>query len=157
MAQIATGQRDEALDIVQDTMLLLVRRYATRPPQEWGPLFQRILQNRIRDWYRRNKVRARWQAWFSGTEDSQAQLEAIVDPNADDPAQIQSGKVSQAALESCLRDLPLRQQQVFLLRAWEGLDVSQTAAALGVSQGSVKTHYARAMQKVRAIFEEPES
>ena len=52
MAQIATGNKEEALDIVQDAMFKLVEKYASRDGEEWAPLFHRILQSRIHDWYR---------------------------------------------------------------------------------------------------------
>ncbi|MFO0707126.1 MAG: RNA polymerase sigma factor [Nitrospira sp.] len=152
MAQLATGHDDEALDLVQDAMLKLVERYGIRNETEWGPLFHRILQSKIRDWYRRRKVRSRWQLWLGTAddgEDTDDPLEAIADtatPTAEHQLKV---KEAAAALDEALRALPFRQQQVFLLRAWEELDVEQTAVAMGCSEGSVKTHYFRAIQALR--------
>ena len=158
MAQIATGSADEALDIVQDTMLGLVQRYAGRPAEDWAPLFFQILQSRIRDWYRRGKVRSRWRALLEnlwGHEDDKEDLLAQApDPVGLTPEQELAGHDSLRALEVALRTLPLRQQQVFLLRAWEGLSVEDTATAMGCSQGSVKTHYSRAVHRLRVLLED---
>jgi len=154
MAQIATGNPDEALDIVQDAMLTLVKNYAQRDPEEWGPLFTRIVQNRIRDWYRREKVRSKWRVWFGKDEDDQQYIENLPDGGINDPLrQIANANIA-AELEQGLRSLPLRQQQVFLLRIWEGLDVNETAKALGISSGSVKTHYSRAVHRLREVLGE---
>jgi RNA polymerase sigma-70 factor (ECF subfamily) len=155
MAQIATGRDEEAHDLVQESMLKLVERYGKRNETEWGPLFHRILQSKIRDWYRRTKVRNRWQRWFSGNEDGEDTddpLESIADPAALSVERQLQTKQAAAALDEALRTLPLRQQQAFLLRAWEELDVAQTAAAMGCSEGSVKTHYFRAVQTLRKLL-----
>ena len=155
MAQIATGHDDEALDLVQEAMLKLVERYGTRDEAEWGPLFHRILQSKIRDWYRRTKVRSRWRLWLGRDKDGEEAgdpLDAIADtttPTADHQLKI---KEASSALDAALRTLPFRQQQAFLLRAWEELDVAQTAAAMGCSEGSVKTHYFRAIHTLRTLL-----
>ncbi len=152
IAHMATGDADEALDLVQDAMLKLVQRYGTREETEWRPLFHRILQSRIRDWYRRTKVRNRWRQWFGSRRDDEDQddpIEAVADQSelpSDDRLAL---KRATAALEQAVQALPLRQQQAFLLRAWEELDVAQTARAMGCSEGSVKTHYFRAVQALR--------
>ena len=154
MAQFASGNRDEAFDIVQDAMLALTRRYAERAPQEWGPLFQRILQSRIRDSYRRARVRNRWRVWFSSDNENDDPLATLPDPRARRPEELLGTERAGVALEAALRSLPLRQQQAFLLRSWEGLDVCATAAAMGCSQGSVKTHYSRAVHRLRELLED---
>src|SRR6202451_263169 len=59
IAQIALRHEADALDVVQDAMLQLSTRYAARPPEEWRPLFYRILENRVRDVQRRRSVRNR--------------------------------------------------------------------------------------------------
>jgi RNA polymerase sigma-70 factor (ECF subfamily) len=152
MAEIATGDRDEALDLVQDAMLRFVRHYGAREAGEWGPLFHRVLQNRIRDWFRYTQVRSRWIRWFgrgSGDDEAEDPIEAVPDTTTPNPgeqvAQDQFGR----ALQAALHELPLRQQQAFLLRVWEGLDVAETARVMACSEGSVKTHYSRAIHALR--------
>lgn len=155
MAQIATGHDDEALDLVQEAMLKLVERYGTRDESEWGPLFHRILQSKIRDWYRRSRVRNRWRLWLGRDEDGDEAadpLEAIADTATPTAEHQLKTKEAAVALDAALRTLPLRQQQAFLLRAWEELDVAQTAAAMGCSEGSVKTHYFRAIHTLRTLL-----
>lgn len=151
MAVIATGNREDALDIVQDSMIKLAQRYHDRGENEWPPLFYRILQSKIRDWYRRMKVKNRILRLFSvkQNEDGLEEVETIPDPvnNQPDQALINSRAISE--VDKALGQLPLRQQQVLLLRLWEGLDVKQTANAMGCSDGSVKTHYSRAVHKMR--------
>jgi RNA polymerase sigma-70 factor (ECF subfamily) len=155
MAQFATGNRDEALDIVQDAMLALARHYGGRMPDEWGPLFHRILQSRIRDWYRRQHTQHRWLAWLgTNNDDDEDPLAALPDPDARRPEEQLGNTRAGVALETALGTLPLRQQQAFLLRTWEGLDVAATAAAMGCSEGSVKTHYSRAVHALRAQLED---
>ena len=151
MAQISTSSTEDAFDIVQDAMLGLVRKYGRRPKDEWNPLFFKILVSRIRDWHRRRKVRFRWRIWLrpSDPHDTTDPLETLPDTGATDPARQAELGDSVAALDAALRALPLRQQQAFLLRAWEGLDVRQTARAMKCSAGSVKTHYSRALHALR--------
>ena len=152
MAFIATGHQEEALDIVQDAMLTLVKRYAQRDPEEWGPLFTRIVQNRIRDWYRREKVRNKWRVWFGKEDDDKQDIENLPDSGTNDPLRQIANAGMTDELEKGLQCLPLRQQQVFLLRVWDGLDVAETAKALGISAGSVKTHYSRAVHRLREVL-----
>nr|WP_309474821.1 RNA polymerase sigma factor [Dissulfurirhabdus thermomarina] len=159
MAHFATGDREEALDIVQDAMFALVRGYGGRPPAEWRPLFFRVLQNRIRDWHRRTAVRRRWRRWLHGP-DREGEgaaagdpLQEVADPGGRDPSDAAADRAARDALERAIRELPLRQQQAFLLRAWEGLGVAETAAAMGCSEGSVKTHYSRAVHALRRRLE----
>ncbi len=150
MAEIATGNRDEALDILQDAMMKLVERYADKSTAEWGPLFTSILQSRIKDWYRRHKVRRGVFAWFSKQENqADDPVEAAHDENVLTPEQSLQANRRVDVLEHALRALPLRQQQAFLLRNWEGLSVEETAQAMQLSTGSVKTHYSRAIHSLR--------
>src|SRR5258706_2192762 len=151
MAQIALRHEQDARDAVQDAMLKLVRSYAGRPPAEWRPLFYRILENCIRDLQRRRTVRGRVMAWlpFQDDGDEDADPIATAPDHAPGPQAQLQGQELMAAIEAALGGLPARQRQAFLLRNFEGLDVAATAAAMGCSEGSVKTHYFRAVQELR--------
>jgi RNA polymerase sigma-70 factor (ECF subfamily) len=152
IAQTALRHEDDALDAVQDAMLQLARAYSDRPAQEWKPLFYRILENRIRDMQRRRTVRGRVISWlpFRGDEDDD-EPDPIAQAPSPEPQPVKRLELDEAvgALEKALTGLPRRQQQAFLLRALEGLDVAATAAAMGCSEGSVKTHYSRAVHTLR--------
>jgi RNA polymerase sigma-70 factor, ECF subfamily len=153
IAQMALRHEDDALDAVQDAMLQLARAYADRPASEWKPLFYRILENRIRDMQRRRTVRGRVIAWlpFRGEEDED-EPDPISQAPSPEPQPVRRLELDEAvgALQRALEELPRRQQQAFMLRTLEGLDVAATAAAMGCSEGSVKTHYFRAVQALRA-------
>lgn len=154
-AEFATKQREEALDIVQETMLAFVSRYANKPEEQWPGLFHRILQNQIRDWYRRSTVRSRWRGWFGGDSDEhQSQLQNQPANTAVEPMQILAGDEIGKGLVSAIRQLPARQQQAFLLRVWEGFSVKETAQAMSCSDGSVKTHLSRANSRMRDLLED---
>ncbi len=153
IAQAALRHEDDALDAVQDAMLQLARAYAERPAEEWKPLFYRILENRIRDMQRRRTVRGRVIAWlpFRGDEDEEDNdpIAQAVSPEPQPVRRLEIGEAMEA-LQKALGELPRRQQQAFLLRTLEGMDVAETAQAMGCSEGSVKTHYFRAVQALRA-------
>ncbi|MFB3100419.1 MAG: RNA polymerase sigma factor [Gammaproteobacteria bacterium] len=154
IAEISTGNRDDALDILQDALYKFVDKYATRNPEEWGPLFHTILQRMIVDWYRRNAVRERFRGWFGRQhshhdDENEDPIQNVRDEYGKTPEQeVHSGR-RVAMLDSAIRDLPLRQQQAFLLRMLEGYDVKQTAKIMNCSDGSVKTHYSRAVHDLR--------
>lgn len=156
MAYVATGNHDDALDVVQDAMFKLVQRYAKRDEGDWPALFTRIVQNNLADFYRRNAVRRKWRQWFGHSEDDEAgedPLEQVAQTGTHQPDEQLGQQRAMQTLDAALKKLPLRQQQVFLLRQWEGLDVAATARAMGVSEGSVKTHYSRAVQSLRSQLE----
>lgn len=153
IAQLALRNEDDALDAVQDAMLSLVRRYAARPSEEWKPLFYRILENRVRDMQRRRTVSGRVMAWLPARAFDDHDVDDPVASAADhEPAVVDKLQMEEAigALEARIAALPARQRQAFLLRNFEGLDVAATAVAMGCSEGSVKTHYFRALQTLRA-------
>lgn len=150
MAELGCGQREDALDIVQDAMLAFARLYAGHDPADWAPLFHRVLDSRIMDHHRRSQVRTRWRLWLKPREDDEADpLEQVADPQQPEPWMRLSDERLMGDLEAGLRALPVRQRQCFLLRIWEGLDVAQTAAAMACSEGSVKTHLSRALARLR--------
>ena len=152
-AMVATGNREDALDIVQDAMVKMVQKYQDRPRAEWGPLFNSILQSRIMDWHRRTKVRSVVRSFFSKDDDDQQDEEANVPGReADNPVDQLSNSHTMNALEEAIHQLPIRQQQAFMLRIWEGYDVAETAKVMGCSQGSVKTHLSRATQRLREVL-----
>jgi len=154
IAQIALRHEEDAFDAVQDAMLQLARHYSARPPAEWKPLFYRILENRIRDLQRRRVVRARvmaWMPWRANDEYDDDPIMQAPDTAPGPMAQLQDQQLLQA-LQRALRVLPARQRQAFLLRNLEGLDVAGTAMAMQCSEGSVKTHYFRALRALRALL-----
>jgi RNA polymerase sigma-70 factor (ECF subfamily) len=153
-AVFAVREEEAALDIVQDAMLRLAERYGDRDPAELPPLFQRILQNAIRDWFRRQKVRSTWVSLLSalapgrGGEDDQDPLEtlrAAGDANREEaPGERLERSQVVEIIEQEIARLPARQREAFIMRYWEELDVAETAKAMGCSEGSVKTHCSRA-------------
>ncbi len=159
MAMMGVGHRDDALDIVQDAMFALVRRYHHKAREQWRPLFFTILNNRITDWHRRRKTISRWQllrervAADDGEEDEFEPAD-FPDLYGARPEQDVFSERTLAAIEQAVSALPLRQQQAFLLRCVEGFDIAETAAAMACSGGSVKTHLSRALQALRPLLED---
>jgi RNA polymerase sigma-70 factor (ECF subfamily) len=152
IAEIGVRNRDEALDLVQDAMIKLVRNYGDRNSDEWTPLFYRILQNGVRDWHRRQAVRNRVMVWFGrGKRDEEDYdiVAAAPDPIGRSPDEELQNSEAMDCLETAVRRLPLRQREAFMLRTFVGLDVAGTAVAMGCSEGSVKTHYSRAIHSLR--------
>ena len=154
-------EEQNALDIVQDSMMKLADKYADRPPEELPLLFQRILQNTIRDHFRRTKVRSTWTTLLSslgmgGDDDDGDPLETLeVDEHSNIPAspadRLEQSQVM-ATIEAAVQALPQRQREAFMLRYWEELDVSETAKVMGCSEGSVKTHCSRATHALAKIL-----
>lgn len=151
-AMFAVHDEDAALDIVQDAMLKLAEKYGDRPEEEFPMLFQRILQNTIRDFYRRSKVRSMWTTLLSAfTPDDDEDHDPLETLAADEDAagprtpesQLQQSQTL-ALIEDEIKKLPARQREAFIMRYWEELDVAETASAMGCSEGSVKTHCSRA-------------
>ena len=151
MALMACRNRDDALDLVQDAMCAFVDKYAAKPRAEWKPLFYRMLHNRILDLHRRRAVRDWVRGWLGqgGADDEGEGIELA--PDMHDPGPEHAAKVTYAfdALQQALSRLPVRQRQAFLLRGWEELSVTETATAMGCTEGSVKTHYSRAIHALR--------
>lgn len=156
MAELGLPQREDALDVVQDAMLAFVRNYRDKPEADWPPLFWRVLDTRLADRHRRNAVRSRWFAWLAprpGDDEDDDPLAAIPDPHQPGPFLHLADGEAMACLDAALRALPHRQRQAFLLRVWEDFDVARSAAVMGVSEGSVKTHLFRALRNLRARLE----
>src|SRR5262245_27289900 len=154
IAQMAMRDADDALDIVQGAMLRLAQSYGGRPSEEWKPLFYRILYNGIRDAQRRRSVRSRifslWPGSLRADDESPDDPFESVPGGAPDPSEQLMANEAMERLEVALAALPARQREAFVLRCLEGLDVAATAAVMGCSEGSVKTHYFRALNTLRA-------
>jgi len=153
IAQVSLRDADDALDVVQDAMLKLARHYGAKPSAEWRPLFYRILENGIRDLQRRRAVRKRIMVWSPGPkedpdEEAQDPLDNVAAGGPDAPEILMQAEAMRQ-LEVALRALPARQREAFMLRNFEGMDVAGTATAMGCSEGSVKTHYSRAVHTLR--------
>jgi RNA polymerase sigma-70 factor (ECF subfamily) len=158
IAQLALRDTDDAHDAVQVAMLQLAQKYSSRPAAEWKPLFYRILYNGIHDQQRRRGTRRKFFGLLPGTgraddEPGEDPLEQVPDHG---PAPLQQLETAEAMqqLQAVLGRLPPRQLEAFSLRCLEGLDVAATAAAMGCSEGSVKTHYFRALQMLRGALSE---
>lgn len=153
LAQLALGQREDALDVVQEAMLRVVG-YRKRPVAEWSPLFWSILRRQITDRHRRNAVRDRWQSLLGRRDEPSLDPDDLpCDPGQDPAQQLQQARAWQA-LGRALRGLPRRQREAFLLRTLQGLDVGETARVMGCSAGSVKTHLFRAMTALRETLKD---
>lgn len=159
--QTVYAVRDDhaALDIVQDSMLKLAEKYADKPVTEYPMLFQRILQNTMRDYWRRQKVRNLWTTLLSSFgagkdgEDDHDPLDTIdVEDESDNPMIQLERSQTILIIEKALEKLPARQREAFVLRYWEDMDVAETAAIMGCSQGSVKTHCSRAVHALAALL-----
>lgn len=144
IAEISTGSRDDALDIVQDAMIKFAEKYSRKDHSDWKPLFYRIVYSRITDWHRRRKVRTGVLSWFTREDELESVPTLIPDPESE----LKTGDAIDA-LESALHSLPLRQQQAVLHRLWEGMSTKETAVAMNVSTGSVKTHYSRGLKTLQ--------
>lgn len=162
-ALYAVRNEHTALDIVQDAMIKLAEKYGDKPAAELPLLFQRILQNTIRDYYRRQKVQNAWTILFSSLipQNEEAEYDPLDtlkdDDNRSAPAtpdeSLQQSQVI-ALIEQALAKLPARQREAFLLRYWEGLDTAETAAVMGCTEGSVKTHCSRATHALAMSLKE---
>jgi RNA polymerase sigma factor (sigma-70 family) len=153
-AVYAVRKDEAALDIVQDAMIKLAEKYGDKPAAELPMLFQRILQTTILDYFRREKVRTTWISLFSGLgrreggdEDFDI-LDAYEAEEGTAAAESSMDQVERAQtlrlIEAEIQKLPARQREAFLMRYWQDMDVAETAAAMGCSEGSVKTHCSRA-------------
>jgi RNA polymerase sigma-70 factor (ECF subfamily) len=161
IARSSLGNREDALDVVQEAMTQLVARYSNKNPDEWRPLFYRILQSKINDLHRRHKVQNKVKGWLNRFRDKDDGAEVEEDPFQNVPgpghcsphSQHETGRQIEI-LQSALAALPARQQQAFVLRCWEGFSTTETATTMKCSEGSVKTHYSRAIHSLRATLGE---
>jgi len=156
MAELNLRHREDAMDAVQDAMLRLVKHYRDKPPEEWPPLFWGILRRRVVDLQRRRKVRSIVVGWLGGGRDDDGDELPAWEPadRAPGPLDRLHDSQSYADMAAAVKLLPQRQREAFMLRMLEGLNVAETAQAMGCSEGSVKTHLSRAMHHLRAQLED---
>ena len=151
IAKLLLRDHDDALDVVQDSMISLARSYAGHPEGQWRPLFYRILRNRVTDYQRRRRVRQGVIAWWPGSARADEQPDPVesAPDSSGTPDQQLEGEQLLERIGQALAGLSARQREAFMLRNFEGLDVAQTAIAMDCSEGSVKTHYFRAMMALQ--------
>lgn len=154
MMESSTGHHDVAMDIVQESFIALHQNYLKRPVDEWTPLFYTIMNHRLMDWHRREQRKQKRFAWFKPVQVEQEETEIdatllVEDTQNIDPSDFLSQSHTIEEIQKAVARLPIRQQQAFLLRAWENLDTRTTAQIMECSEGSVKTHYHRAIQSLR--------
>jgi RNA polymerase sigma-70 factor, ECF subfamily len=153
IARLSLRNDADAFDAVQEAMIRMVGNYSSRSSQEWAPLFYAILRNCVHDEQRRRKSRSSLLTWFARLTrpgEAHPELEAQVARGPAEEVEVDEGL---ERLELALQELPDRQREAFLLRSVEELDVAQTAKAMGCSEGSVKTHYSRAVHALRERLE----
>lgn len=155
IARTACGDEQTALDIVQDSMLALVKNYSNKSAADWPPLFFKILNNKITDQHRKRGF-GRLTQWFGKQQDDESPVEAVDQIAGDEfsPDDLADSGDLQIVMQNAMENLTLRQQQALTLRLWQGLSVKETATAMGVSEGSVKTHLSRAVQEMRYHLQE---
>ncbi|GGX32441.1 RNA polymerase sigma factor [Undibacterium squillarum] len=162
-AVYAVRNDESALDIVQEAMIKLAEKYGDKPAAELPMLFQRILQTTILDFFRREKVRNTWVSLFSNmipagqTEEDQFDLlESYAGEEGSETTESTADKMEReqvlGIIDEEIKKLPARQREAFLMRYWEDMDVAETAAAMGCSEGSVKTHCSRATHALAATL-----
>jgi len=158
MARMATGSRDDALDIVQDAMFKLVEKYSTNHACEWRPLLYRILNSKITDYYRRNAVKNRLISLASfgmkASDNGADLIDRAAGRSTEGPEYGVARELQMKILSRAVAQLPGRQREAFMLRCWDGMSTALTAKTMGCSEGSVKTHYSRAMHSLRASLED---
>ena len=154
VARISTGNASDALDVMQDAMLAFVSKYADSHEADWRALFYRIVYNKLTDFHRRRNFRQGILRFFKQPDETQESEQDQFPATGHSPEAALEFENSVTALEQALGQLPLRQQQAVILRAWQGLDTTETATAMQLSAGSVKTHYARGLAKLRELLQE---
>jgi len=151
MESATQNQHGIAMDLVQEAFISLHKSYADRSTEEWYPLFYTILTNKLQDWRRKEARRAQPFSFFKkvSLDDDDLEVNDVVDERALNPSDFLSQAVTADEIQEAIASLPVRQQQAFMLRAWEGFDTATTAQIMNCSEGSVKTHYHRAIQGLR--------
>lgn len=149
MESATQGHHGIAMDLVQEAFISLHKSYADKPTDDWYPLFYTILNNKLQDWRRKEIRRAQPFSFFKKINLDDDEEVDIIDESTLNPFDFLDQVVTAEEIQEAIAKLPTRQQQAFMLRAWEGFDTQTTAQVMGCSEGSVKTHYHRAIQALR--------
>ncbi|MFV5502388.1 MULTISPECIES: RNA polymerase sigma factor [Acinetobacter] len=152
MESATQGQHGIAMDLVQEAFISLHKSYAEKTTEEWYPLFYTILNNKLQDWRRKEARRGQMFSFFKkvSLDDDEIEFDDVVDESTPTPLEFLDQAVTAEEIQEAIAKLPVRQQQAFMLRAWEGFDTHTTAQIMNCTEGSVKTHYHRAIQGLRA-------
>lgn len=152
MESATQGQHGIAMDLVQEAFISLHKSYAEKTTEEWYPLFYTILNNKLQDWRRKEARRGQMFSFFKkvSLDDDEIEFDDVVDESTPTPLEFLDQAVTAEEIQEAIAKLPVRQQQAFMLRAWEGFDTHITAQIMNCTEGSVKTHYHRAIQGLRA-------
>ena len=152
MESATQNQHGMAMDLVQEAFISLHKSYADKSTEEWYPLFYTILNNKLQDWRRKEARRTQPFSFFRkvSLEEDDIELNDVVDESTPNPFELIDQAVTAEEIQEAIAQLPARQQQAFMLRAWEGFDTHTTAQIMNCTEGSVKTHYHRAIQGLRA-------
>lgn len=152
MESATQGQHGIAMDLVQEAFISLHKSYAEKSTEEWYPLFYTILNNKLQDWRRKEARRNQPFSFFKkvSLDDDEVEFDNLVDESTPSPLEFLDQAVTAEEIQEAVAKLPVRQQQAFMLRAWEGFDTQTTAQIMNCTEGSVKTHYHRAIQGLRA-------
>ena len=152
MESATQGQHGIAMDLVQEAFISLHKSYAEKSTEEWYPLFYTILNNKLQDWRRKEARRNQPFSFFKkvSLDDDEVEFDNLVDESTPSPLEFLDQAVTAEEIQEAIAKLPVRQQQAFMLRAWEGFDTQTTAQIMNRTEGSVKTHYHRAIQGLRA-------
>ncbi|WPC36258.1 RNA polymerase sigma factor [Acinetobacter sp. YWS30-1] len=152
MESATQGQHGIAMDLVQEAFIALHKSYAEKSTEDWYPLFYTILNNKLQDWRRKEARRNQPFSFFKkvSLDDDEVEFDNLVDESTPSPLEFLDQAVTAEEIQEAIAKLPVRQQQAFMLRAWEGFDTQTTAQIMNCTEGSVKTHYHRAIQGLRA-------
>lgn len=152
MESATQGQHGIAMDLVQEAFISLHQSYAEKSTEDWYPLFYTILNNKLQDWRRKEARRNQPFSFFKkvSLDDDEVEFDNLVDESTPSPLEFLDQAVTAEEIQEAIAKLPVRQQQAFMLRAWEGFDTQTTAQIMNCTEGSVKTHYHRAIQGLRA-------
>ena len=154
MENATQGQQGIAMDLVQEAFISLHKSYSDKSTEEWYPLFYTILNNKLQDWRRKEARRSQPFSFFKkvSLDEDDLEIQDVIDETTPSPLEFLDQAVTVEEIQAAIRQLPVRQQQAFMLRAWEGFDTQTTAQIMNCSEGSVKTHYHRAIQGLRSAL-----